>query len=189
MTRREAAIYGLVVICGLLIGAVVAVSTRPHARFVAAARVAPPPSTVPPATPRPVPPPPATPPPATPPPATSAPIVHAATGAVTIDERGTTVGTIVWTGTTLVRDGALALDVHKASVAGRPVGPCERATHLTATLDPKAPRQTVPFTETNCSGSTLGGDLHVARDASGALSGSFWSGGTELGTFTAREGR
>lgn len=206
---QQAAIYGLVVVLGLLIGAVLALSQRmsatgtstttvaqvtaaPPIRSASAAPVAPAPTATPApartATPvaAPAPTPLTTPPPTailTPAPPLAASPTRA--GAIRLEETGTSVGTIVWNGSVARDGGRLALDVRKATVGGGAVGPCERATHVRAVIDPAANEQIVPYSEINCSGSVSAGTMRLARTAPGTFAGSFTSGGVTLGQFTA----
>ena len=205
---REGAIVAMTVAVGLLVGGELAIKSRGpvqhrHRPLVAAARVTPVPATpqparwaqpaaravavAVPATPVATPAPPIkTMAPATPAPDTAAatvPIARASSWEV--DESGTSVGTIVWTGSaSAAGGGAIALDLHKVRVAGHGVGPCERATHLRATLT-GAQAQTVPYQETNCAGATASGEMRIAAGDGRHLTGSFWSNGAKLGDFTA----
>ena len=102
-----------------------------------------------------------------------------------IVETHTSVGTILWTGVGRFGGDGLALDVRKAQVRGHEVGPCERDTHLRATVSVSA--RTAPYRETNCSGATSAGDMRISwRSSDGhTLSGSFWKDGAKLGDFKA----
>ena len=199
-SRRDSLIAGLVVIAGFVAGGAIAVQTRQassSARVTVAAvspapqptvvvvRTAPTPNAVlasgPTVAPTAARPPAAKPTVAAPPAPTSL-----RSGAWQIDETGTSVGTIVWSGTaTAVGAGRLAVDVHKTSVGERAVGPCERGTHLRVELQDAAAPQRVPYHEINCSGAVMSGEMRIDGAAGQQLSGSFWSGGTQLGAFTA----
>lgn len=188
---RDGLVAVLIIVAGLAIGGLLAHAraSRP-APLVAAARVTAAPSTAAPSTaapstaaPRTVA---ATTPAATSAPATpAAPVAAAAAGTWQIVESNTTVGTIVWTGAGTASGDALALDVRKAEVGGRDVGPCERATHLRATVPAGA--TSAAYVETNCSGGTSHGEMRIAsfsRDGR-TLRGAFWKDGAKLGDFTA----
>ena len=143
-----------------------------------------------PATPRPAPPPTTQPTPTLQPtqkaaPAPVAPAADVPARDVQIVETNTSVGTIVWTGTAVSNGGTLRIDVRKAQVGGQAVGPCERATHLRATVSVGA--QNAPYEEVNCSGAASDGQMQIAwRSADGrAMRGSFWLGGAKLGDFSA----
>lgn len=110
-------------------------------------------------------------------------------GSIRIDETGTSVGTISWSGSARAAGpGTLALDVRKVRVAGRRVGPCEQATHLRAVVAAGAAR--VPYQEIGCNGSIASGEMQiVASSGDGrSFSGAFYSGGTKLGDFTVIAG-
>ena len=210
----------LVVLVGLLFGAMLALLTRPSnqqtQRTVVASTTTSTPQralhTRPPATPKPAAPT-ATPTvPATPtatatpvatarPVATATPAAAAASVAVVppragvwrIQEANVQVGTIVWAGQGAASSGgnAIALDVHKESVAGHGVSLCERQTTLHAVVTAGTSPQTVPYQEVNCSGATSNGEMRV-NSFSGdgrSFSGSFWSSGSKLGDFTAQAGQ
>lgn len=110
-------------------------------------------------------------------------------GAWRISEANVQVGTIVWSGSeTAAGQSAMALDVHKESVGGRPVSACERRTTLHATV-PAAPSNiSVSYREVNCSGATSNGEMRIvgASPDGRSFSGSFWSDGAKLGDFTAQ---
>jgi len=138
--------------------------------------------------------PPTTPPTASPtvPPATTRTATAAvapAAGVWRIEEANVQVGTIVWSGSGAGSGGgnAIALDVHKESVAGHGISACERHTTLHVVLSAGAAAQTVPYREVNCSGATSTGEMRVSTfSADGrTFSGSFWSDGAKLGDFTA----
>ncbi len=132
---------------------------------------------------------PATPTPATPTPAlsTAKAAVAAGAGIWRIEEANVYVGTIVWSGAgTASSDGAIVLDVHKERVAGHAVSQCERRTTLHVALA-GASAQNAPYQEVNCSGATSNGEMRVTGfGADGrSFSGSFWTGGAKVGDFTA----
>ncbi|HEX3549722.1 MAG TPA: hypothetical protein VHT53_05070 [Candidatus Elarobacter sp.] len=157
------------------------------------ARATPPPPTVAPATPAattaaPATPAPATAVPATPAPATAA-VANAAHGAWRIDEANVLVGTIVWSGAGVSAGrNTIALELRKASVAGRAASRCERNTTLRASVAAGVAGQTVPYEEVNCLGTASTGEVHVASFSSDGSSfrGSFSQGGTNLGSFVAQ---
>ena len=125
--------------------------------------------------------------PTTPPTAPPA-VVAPAPGVWRIEEANVQVGTIVWSGSGAGSGGnAIALDVHKESVAGHGISACERRTTLHVVLSAGAAAQTVPYREVNCSGATSTGEMRVSTfSADGrTFSGSFWSDGAKLGDFTA----
>lgn len=190
---REVVLVALVIVAGLAVGGMLGLRARAGHRaapLVAAARVTAAPHATAVATPA------ATPrtaaPAATRAPAaavTAAPAASAAPATVAgtwrIVETNTSAGTIVWAGTATATRDAVALDVRKTEVGGRAVGPCERATHLRATLGAGA--SSAPYEETNCSGTTSAGEMRIAwRSPDGrALRGAFWKNGSKLGDFTA----
>jgi hypothetical protein len=125
-------------------------------------------------------------------PAASAPsvaVVAPRAGIWRIQEANVQVGTIVWAGQGAASSGgtAIALDVRKESVAGHGVSRCERQTTLHAVVTAGASPQTVPYQEVNCSGATSNGEMRVSSFSGDgrSFSGSFWSGGSKLGDFTA----
>jgi hypothetical protein len=125
-------------------------------------------------------------PPTTPP--TAAAAAAPPSGVWRIEEANVQVGTIVWSGSGAGSGGnAIALDVHKESVAGHGISTCERRTTLHVVLSAGAAAQTVPYREVNCSGATSTGEMRVSTfSADGrTFSGSFWSDGAKLGDFTA----
>ena len=109
-----------------------------------------------------------------------------------IEEANVQVGTIVWTGRGAGSSGgnAIALDVHKESVAGHGVSLCERQTTLHAVVTAGASPQTVPYQEVNCSGAASNGEIRISSFSSDgrSFSGSFWSSGFKPGDFTAQGG-
>lgn len=196
----ELTVAALVVLVGLLIGGMFALFTRggnqqtgqsvavtstttTHAPTVAPAAVSTVAVTTPAPTPRP------TVPPTAPPTltGTATAVVAAAAGVWRIEEANVQVGTIVWSGAGSGGGDAIALDVHKESVAGHGVSDCERRTTLHVVLSAGAAAQTVPYREVNCSGATSTGEMRVSTfSADGrSFSGSFWSDGSKLGDFTA----
>lgn len=111
-------------------------------------------------------------------------------GSWQLDEANVQVGTIRWVGSAEVTAGdTIAFTVHKQSVGGRAAVPCERQTVLHAAFSLGVAPQTVPYREVNCSGTASGGEVRVTSfSGDGAsLSGSFFSNGVNLGTFTARK--
>ncbi len=129
---------------------------------------------------------------------TTAPIVRpsvvptsrasAAQGTWQINEANVQVGSMVWAGgAALTHNGTLILNAHKVRIAGQPATPCERATTLHAAVTLGAARQTVPFLETNCAGTTSAGEVRLADFAPDqrSFSGTFWENGVRLGEFTA----
>jgi hypothetical protein len=123
------------------------------------------------------------------PPTAVAPAVATAAGVWRIEEANVHVGTIVWSGSGAAAGAgnAIALDVHKESVAGHGVSACERRTTLHVVLSAGAAAQTVPYREVNCSGAASAGEMRVSTFSSDGrtFSGSFWSDGSKLGDFTA----
>ena len=110
-------------------------------------------------------------------------------GPIRIDETGTSVGTISWSGSArAAAPGAVAVDVRKVLVAGRRVGPCEQATHLRAILASGATR--VPYQEIGCNGSVANGEMQLvsSSDDGRTFRGAFYSGATKLGDFTVIAG-
>jgi hypothetical protein len=124
--------------------------------------------------------------------ATPAPAAVAAgrprAGSWRIEEANVQVGTIVWAGAGAPAGNgdAIVLDVHKESVAGHGVSPCERQTTLHAVVAAGS-AASVPYREVNCSGVTSSGEMRVSGFSGDgrSFSGSFWSGGAKLGDFTA----
>lgn len=112
----------------------------------------------------------------------------AAGGRWRIDEANAQVGTIVWVGNAVVRDGEMTFDLHKESVAGRAAVECERETNLHVVLNADRAPQTVPFQEANCDGRDSGGQMRVSSlPSTRSFRGSFWDGTTKLGDFEAHE--
>jgi cytoskeletal protein RodZ len=208
-SRVQVTIGALIVVVGLLIGAMIAILTRSSNQQTqqtsVAVRTPPrpaasrmpthrsPASSTPTAAPTvvatPATPMPATRTPPTPTPAAATANAAAAAGAGTwrIDEANVYVGTIVWSGTgTASSGGAIVLDVHKERVAGHAVSQCERRTTLRVALA-GASAQNAPYEEVNCSGATSNGEMRVTGfGADGrSFSGSFWTGGAKVGDFTA----
>jgi len=122
----------------------------------------------------------------------AAAVVAPRAGLWQIQEANIQVGTIVWAGRGVASSGssAIALDVHKTSVAGHGVSLCERQTTLHAVITAGASPQTVPYQEVNCSGVTSNGEMRVTSFSPDgrSFSGSFWSSGSKLGDFTAQGG-
>ena len=120
---------------------------------------------------------------------TTAPAAAAAPqpGLWRISEANVHVGTIVWSGSGVGSGGSITFDVHKESVAGHGVSPCEHQTTLHAVLTAGSAPQTVPYREVNCSGATSTGEIRVSAFSGDGrtFSGSFWSSGSKLGDFTA----
>ena len=123
---------------------------------------------------------------------TAGTVVAPGAGLWRIEEANVQVGTIVWTGRGGGSSGgnAIALDVHKESVAGHGVSLCERQTTLHVVVTAGTSPQTVPYQEVNCSGAKSNGEMHVSSFSGDgrSFSGSFWSSGSKLGDFTARGG-
>lgn len=107
-----------------------------------------------------------------------------------VDEANVYDGLMVWRGNVAVaRGGAIELDVHKESIAGRSASRCERGTALHVSFPAGMTPQSVPYREVNCAGATSLGEVRLSNfsPSDSTFSGTFWQGGVRLGSFSARK--
>ena len=99
-------------------------------------------------------------------------------------------GMMVWQGNlTVGRGGAMTLDVHKTSIAGRAASACERQTNLHVVFPPGMSQSVAPFSEVNCAGTTSTGEVRLQRfsPSQSTIVGTFYEDGARLGPFEARK--